>query len=80
MKQRKFRKYLLAAMGSLMLISQAFAAGEPAAERMPVRVVAAKKLDMSKSLSTLGTINFVSKADVSAEIDGVLRSVDVEEG
>jgi RND family efflux transporter MFP subunit len=79
-KQRKFRKYLLAAMGSLMLISQAFAAGEPAAERMPVRVVAAKKLDMSKSLSTLGTINFVSKADVSAEIDGVLRSVDVEEG
>ena len=79
-KQRKFRKYLLAAMGSLMLINQAFAAGEPAAERIPVRVVAAKKLDMSKSLSTLGTINFVSKADVSAEIDGVLRSVEVEEG
>ncbi len=79
-KQRKLKKYWVVAMGSLMLISQAFAAGEPASERMPVRVVAAKKLDMSKSLSTLGTINFVSKADVSAEVDGVLRSVDVEEG
>jgi multidrug efflux pump subunit AcrA (membrane-fusion protein) len=79
-KQRKFKKCLVAAMVALMLISRAFAAGEPVAERIPVRVVAAKKLDMSRSLSTLGTVNFVSKADVSAEIDGVLRSVDVEEG
>jgi len=79
-KQRKFRTCLVAAIAVMMVISQAFAAGEPAAERIPVRVVAAKKLDMSKSLSTLGTINFVSKADVSAEIDGVLRSVEVEEG
>ena len=80
MKQMKFKTYLVAVLGVLLPISPAFAAGEPAAQRMPVRVVAAKKLDMSQSLSTLGTINFVSKADVSAEIDGVLRSVDVEEG
>ena len=75
-----FKKFLFAAMSTLILLSEAVASDEPVAERIPVRIVAAKKLEVSRTISALGTINFVSKADVSAEIDGVLRSVEVEEG
>ena len=80
MKQRIFKKVLFVAMITLVLLSEGVASDDPVAERIPVKTVAAKKLEVSRTISALGTINFVSKADVSAEIDGVLRSVEVEEG
>jgi multidrug efflux pump subunit AcrA (membrane-fusion protein) len=57
-----------------------FAVDENRAQPVPVRVVEAVKQDINQTLSTMGTITYLAKADVSAEIEGVLRSVNVEEG
>ena len=51
-----------------------------ASEKIPVKVSVALRQDMSSVISALGTINYVAKADVSAEVDGLLQSVRVEEG
>ena len=48
--------------------------------RVPVKVFSAVKRDVSSTLSAMGTVNYLSKADVSSEFHGILSSVNVEEG
>jgi len=49
-------------------------------QRIPVKAIRAVKRDFSLKLPAMGTIQYVSKADVSSEIPGILSSVRVEEG
>jgi len=56
----------------------AISAGDP--QRVPVEVFKVVRRDISSTLSSMGTINYLAKADVSSEIHGVLSSVKVEEG
>jgi multidrug efflux pump subunit AcrA (membrane-fusion protein) len=75
-------KLLLTVILSAWAVSpgNSFAVNENRAQPVPVRVVEAVKKDINQTLSTMGTITYLAKADVSAEIEGLLRSVDVEEG
>jgi multidrug efflux pump subunit AcrA (membrane-fusion protein) len=50
------------------------------AQKVPVRVQRAVKKDITSNLSLLGSVNYMSKVNVSSEVDGVLSSVNVEEG
>jgi len=49
-------------------------------EKIPVKVQPVIRRDLSAAISVLGSVKFLTKADVSSEIDGLLRSVEVEEG
>jgi len=49
-------------------------------QRVPVKVFKVVTRDISSTLSAMGTINYLAKADVSSEISGILSSVKVEEG
>lgn len=49
-------------------------------QRIPVKVIRAVKRDFSLKLPAMGTIQYVSKVDISSEIPGLLSSVRVEEG
>jgi multidrug efflux pump subunit AcrA (membrane-fusion protein) len=49
-------------------------------EKIPVKVQPVVRRDLSAAISVLGTVKYLTKADVSSEIDGILRSVEVEEG
>jgi multidrug efflux pump subunit AcrA (membrane-fusion protein) len=51
-----------------------------AMQRVPVKVIRAVKRDLSLKLPVMGTIQYVSKVDISSEIPGLLSSVRVEEG
>ncbi len=55
-------------------------ADAPVMQAVPVTVVRAAKRDFSLKLPAMGTIQYVSKVDISSEIPGVLSSVRVEEG
>ena len=57
-----------------------FAVNYASAQKIPVRVVQVNERDLSSSLSAMGTMMYLAKADVSSEIDGVLSEVKVEEG
>lgn len=48
--------------------------------KVPVKVVRAMKRNFSLKLPAMGTIQYLSKVDVSSEIPGILSSVRVEEG
>ena len=54
--------------------------GVPAAKRIPVKVVIAKKAGPSPVIAGMGTIDTITKAEVGSEIYGLLKSVSVEEG
>jgi membrane fusion protein (multidrug efflux system) len=53
----------------------------PAAiERIPVKILAAQKRDLEVTLPVFGTITYLDKVEVASEVQGVLKSVDVEPG
>ena len=49
-------------------------------QRIPVKVSKAEKRDITSTLTAMGSIDYLSKSDVSSELDGVLSSVNIEEG
>jgi multidrug efflux pump subunit AcrA (membrane-fusion protein) len=50
------------------------------AGRLPVKVLEVREGDFSSTVSGMGTINYLAKAEVSSEIDGILADVKVDEG
>jgi RND family efflux transporter MFP subunit len=53
----------------------------PAAiERIPVKTLAAQKRDLEVTLPVFGTITYLDKVEVASEVQGVLKSVNVEPG
>jgi len=50
------------------------------ARRLPVKVLEVRESDFSSNVSSMGTINFLAKAEVSSENDGILADVKVDEG
>lgn len=82
MNDRTLLKFLLTAILSAGAVfpGNSFAVDGNRSQPVPVRVVEAVKQDINQTLSTMGTITYLAKADVSAETEGVLRSVNVEEG
>jgi HlyD family secretion protein len=76
-------RMIMAAMlslGSFFGDPGSIAALETTAEKIPVKVTEVVRKDLSSTQSALGTVNYMTKAEVSSEIEGILRSVDVEEG
>jgi len=67
-------------LGSVLITTGSVAALDSTIEKIPVKVTPAVRRDLSSTLPALGTVNYLTKADVSSEIDGILRSVNVEEG
>jgi HlyD family secretion protein len=63
-----------------MIFLAGFASSETVSGKIPVKVSAALRKDISSDLPALGTVIFLAKADVSSEVDGLLQSVSVEEG
>ena len=59
---------------------EALAADGSESKRIPVKVVRVDKKDLSSKLSAMGTINYLAKAEVSSETEGILAEVKVEEG
>jgi membrane fusion protein, multidrug efflux system len=49
-------------------------------ERIPVKTLAAQKRDLEITLSVFGTITYLDKVEVASEVQGVLKSVNVEPG
>ncbi|MDH4266549.1 MAG: efflux RND transporter periplasmic adaptor subunit [Deltaproteobacteria bacterium] len=72
----------------ILLLLESFLFGEAWASngksditgKIPVKVMKVEKRNLASSLSLMGAINYLSKADVSSETSGVLESVKVEEG
>jgi len=58
----------------------ALAQDRPLGQRIPVKIITAKKGDPFPLLAAMGTINYITKVDIGSEITGVLKSVSVEEG
>jgi multidrug efflux pump subunit AcrA (membrane-fusion protein) len=54
--------------------------GERGIMRTPVKVQRVEKKNLASTLPLMGTINHLSKVDLSSEINGILESVKVEEG
>jgi HlyD family secretion protein len=81
LKYRIWTIILVAAVFGLIFLADraGFATNDAISEKIPVKVSAALRKDISSDISALGTVNFLAKADVSAEVDGLLRSVSVEE-
>jgi len=49
-------------------------------QKVPVKVLKASRRDITSTLTAMGSIDYLSKSDVSSELDGVLSSVNLEEG
>jgi len=49
-------------------------------QKVPVKVLKASRLDITSTLTAMGSIDYLTKSDVSSELDGVLSSVNLEEG
>jgi len=81
-----FRPLLLFTLGHLIFLwNGAVYAENPlpgriVPDRIKVVVTKARGHEESTTIDSMGTINYVAKTDVSAEINGVLRSVNVEVG
>jgi multidrug efflux pump subunit AcrA (membrane-fusion protein) len=56
------------------------AALDATVEKIPVKVAPVVRRNLSSMHSALGTVNYLTKADVSSEIDGILNSVNLQEG
>ena len=85
MNQRTLAKplaTLIIALVSILALAcgNSYAATPGDTKRVPVKVFRVDRRDISSTLSAMGTINYLAKADVSSEIDGILSSVNVEEG
>jgi RND family efflux transporter MFP subunit len=53
----------------------------PAAiERIPVKTIQAERRDLEVTLPVFGTITYLDKVEVASEVQGVLKSVNVEPG
>lgn len=82
MNKRIFTKLLLTAVLFLLALpgENSVAVNKGDVQKVPVKVVRVIKRDISSTLPAMGTIEYLARADVSSEIDGVLSSVSVEEG
>jgi multidrug efflux pump subunit AcrA (membrane-fusion protein) len=49
-------------------------------QKVPVKVLKASRRNITSTLTAMGSIDYLSKSDVSSELDGVLSSVNLEEG
>lgn len=81
--KNQMRACCLAAIGFLLLqgiVAAEESADAPTMQRVPVTVIRAVKRDLSLKLPAMGTIQYVSKVDISSEIPGLLSSVYVDEG
>lgn len=52
----------------------------PAIERLPVKTLEAAKRDLEVILPVFGTITYLDKVEVASEVQGVLKTVNVEPG
>lgn len=82
MNKRNVNTLLLAAMFSIVSLTcgNSFAVTTADTQKVPVKVFTVVRRDISSNLPAMGTINYSAKADVSSEINGILSSVNVEEG